>query len=137
MCRGLIDEPTQACIQLLWWFGRLIANTDMHAGHLSFRPQALGDASDLPRKAGPLALAPVYDMLPMAYAPMAGGEVPPRVFEPALPQPQPHQRQVWLQACWLAQQFWSTPAMDNRISDVFRGLCADNARVLLELAGRV
>jgi hypothetical protein len=126
---GLIDQPTQACIQLLWWFGRLIANTDMHAGNLSFRPQALGDASDLPRKAGPLALAPVYDMLPMAYAPLAGGEVPPRVFEPALPQPD--QRQVWLQACCLAQQFWSTAAIDNRISDGYRRVCADNARVLL------
>ena len=41
----------------LWWFGRLIANTDMHTGHLGFRPLHT------------LALAPAYDLLPMLHAP--------------------------------------------------------------------
>ncbi|MET0961344.1 MAG: type II toxin-antitoxin system HipA family toxin YjjJ [Noviherbaspirillum sp.] len=52
---------TQACaddIARVWHFGQLIANTDMHEGNLSFRPG--------------LSLAPVYDMLPMAYAPVRG-----------------------------------------------------------------
>ena len=52
---GLIEPDDVDRIQCLWWFGRLIANTDMHTGNLSFRPQ------------GTLALAPIYDMLPMLY----------------------------------------------------------------------
>ncbi|MBL0149263.1 MAG: type II toxin-antitoxin system HipA family toxin YjjJ [Ideonella sp.] len=132
---GLIDEAMQAQIEWLGWFGRLIANTDMHAGNLSFRPQPLGGADHRPRQPGPLALAPAYDMLPMAYAPLAGGEVAPRNFEPALPQP--HQRGVWLQAGEMAQQFWARAATDSRISDGFRRVCRDNARTLLRLLDQV
>jgi hypothetical protein len=50
---------------LLYAFGTLIGNTDMHAGNLSF-------VSDQGR---PYALSPAYDMLPMAFSPTAGGEV--------------------------------------------------------------
>jgi len=51
---------------LLYAFGRLIGNTDMHFGNLSFM-------SDHGR---PYSLAPAYDMLPMAFAPKAGGDIP-------------------------------------------------------------
>jgi hypothetical protein len=44
-------------IQAIWWFGRLIGNTDMHLGNLAFVPG--------------LNVAPVYDMLPAMYAPFA------------------------------------------------------------------
>lgn len=47
-------------------FGTLIGNTDMHPGNLSF-------VTDSGR---PCALAPAYDMLPMAFAPRASGELP-------------------------------------------------------------
>ena len=36
---GLLAPADVERIQRLWWFGRLIANTDMHTGNLSFRPQ--------------------------------------------------------------------------------------------------
>jgi serine/threonine protein kinase HipA of HipAB toxin-antitoxin module len=62
-------------IHRLWWFGKLIANTDLHNDNLSFVPQ------------GGFKLAPVYDMLPMLYAPLPGGEVPSRKFAPP-PAPQ-------------------------------------------------
>lgn len=52
-----------------------IANTDVHTGNLSFRPQAQ------------LELAPAYDMLPMLYAPLPNGEVPALTFEPPPPLP--------------------------------------------------
>src|SRR5882757_8490770 len=87
----LIDAPTVAAVEHLWWFGRLIANTDMHLANLSFHVQ------------DSLRLAPTYDMLPMAYAPLAGGEVPPRDFAPALPLPS--QRAVWLAVCGVAVDF--------------------------------
>lgn len=120
---GLVAPATSEAIERLWWFGRLIANTDMHTGNVSF----LLD--------GALRLAPAYDMLPMAYAPLAGGEVPPRTFEPPLPQPQ--QRATWQVACAAAVGFWSTAASDRRISEGFRRECAVNAQRLQEIVGRV
>jgi hypothetical protein len=121
---GLLQAQDTARIELLWWFGRLIANTDMHTGNLSFRPTA-----------GQLALAPAYDMLPMLYAPLPGGEVPAREFEPPLPLPQ--QRPVWLAACTEALGVWQAAAADSRISAGFRALCRRNAERLLLLADRV
>lgn len=120
---GLLAAADVDRIQLLWWFGRLIANTDMHTGNLSFRPQ------------GTLALAPVYDMVPMLYAPLPGGEVPVRSFDPPLPLPP--QRAVWSAACTAALGFWARAAQDTRISAEFRALCAGNAQRLEAVAPHV
>jgi hypothetical protein len=119
----LIDAAGVAAIDLLWWFGRLIANTDMHPGNLSFHVQDT------------LRLAPTYDMLPMAYAPLAGGEVPPRSFSPPLPLPS--QRAVWLAACGVAVDFWTGAASDTRISESFRRICRGNAERLTGIADKV
>jgi len=54
---GLLASASAAAI------ARLIANTDMHLGNLTFHVE------------GTFRLAPAYDMLPMAYAPLPGGEV--------------------------------------------------------------
>ena len=113
---GLLTADAAARVERLWWFGRLIANTDMHTGNLSFRPHAM------------LALAPAYDMLPMRYAPLAGGEVPPREFEPPLPLPP--QRTVWTEACKAAHGFWTAAARDARIGEAFRRVCEGNAQRL-------
>ena len=120
---GLLPAEQAHSIQCLRCFGRLIANTDMHGGNLSFRPQTT------------LALAPVYDMLPMAYAPLPGGEVPVRSFDPPLPLPQ--QRPTWTAAWSAAVSFWTQAARDARISEAFRRVCAANARHLQQLAERV
>ena len=48
---------------LLWAFGTLIGNTDMHAGNLSF----------ISGHDRPYHLAPAYDMLPMGFAPRSSG----------------------------------------------------------------
>lgn len=92
------------------WFGRLIANTDMHTGNLSFVPEG-----------GRLRLAPVYDMLPMRYAPLAGGEAPPLTTSD-LPLPQPDERDDWQAAAALARHFWATVAGAQDISEPFRTL---------------
>jgi hypothetical protein len=107
----------------LWWFGRLIANTDMHTGNLSFHPQ------------GTLLLAPAYDMLPMLYAPLRGGELPTRAFEPPLPLPP--ERPVWAAACAAAVSFWTRASKDDRISAAFKTVCAANAKRLRQIAERV
>jgi hypothetical protein len=59
---------------LLHAFGTLTGNTDMHPGNLSFVTD--GDH--------PYELAPAYDMLPMAFAPRASGELPNNLPAPTL-----------------------------------------------------
>lgn len=103
----LLDASQVEQIARIWWFGHLIGNTDMHTGNLSFVPQG-----------GALGLAPAYDMLPMMYAPMAGGEVPARAFEPAWPKPA--ERAVWVQACQAALSFWDAVLRDARIGNAFK-----------------
>ncbi len=119
--KGVIDETARDSIELLWHFGQLIANSDMHEGNLSFLPG--------------LRVAPAYDMLPMLYAPVRGVELPPRSFEPALPLPA--ERTHWQAAATAAQQFWNDASQDNRVSAVFRDTCARNARHLTDLLDRL
>ncbi len=123
---GCLDAGTVQRIAQLWWFGRLIANSDMHTGNLSFQPQ---------QASGLLALAPAYDMLPMLYAPLAGGELPVRGFEPPLPLPP--QRSTWMTACSAALEFWHGAAKDSRISAAFQTVCRANAGKLQNVADRV
>ena len=120
---GLLTPDDVERIRHLWWFGRLIANTDMHTGNLSFVPQ------------GTLALAPTYDMVPMLYAPLPGGEIAKRVFDPPLPLPP--QRAVWAAAHTAAMIFWTRAALDTRISETFRRTCATNVEQLHQAADRV
>ncbi len=107
----LIDKLTAESMRSLWFFGKLIGNTDMHAGNISFRPT----------EAGRLELTPSYDMLPMRYAPFRGGEVPPQtdiqVFRPI-----PGNEHLYNSAKNAAIAFWNTVSSDNQISDEFRNI---------------
>ena len=111
---GWLPAEAVGQVALIWWFGRLIANTDMHEGNLSFHPG--------------LSLAPVYDMLPMRYAPLRGGEVPPQPYEPALPLPT--DALEWHRAAMAAIAYWTRCAGDARISNSFQAICAENAATL-------
>ena len=79
--------------ELLWAFGTLIGNTDMHAGNLSFM-------SDTGR---PYTLAPAYDMTPMAFAPTTGGDLPQRPLN--LHIADQVSARAWQQALPLAESF--------------------------------
>ncbi|MBI5255484.1 MAG: type II toxin-antitoxin system HipA family toxin YjjJ [Burkholderiales bacterium] len=125
---GLVDEADRERIARLWWFGRLIANTDMHTGNLSFRPVHTEAGHDR------LVLAPAYDMLPMLHAPLPGGELPTGAFEVALPLPT--QREAWMQACAAAIGFWRLATRDDRISPAFRRVCGANLALLERVAQR-
>jgi len=120
---GLLGAESVRQVELLWWFGQLIANTDMHLGNLSFRVAPV------------LALTPAYDMLPMLYAPQRGGEVPPQDFAPPLPSFA--QAEVWRTAATHAIEFWQQASDDPRISQPFRATCAANAQRVRSLAERV
>ncbi|MCA0325441.1 MAG: type II toxin-antitoxin system HipA family toxin YjjJ [Proteobacteria bacterium] len=111
----LLAEGAEAAAAVLWWFGRLIGNSDMHLGNLSLRPRG-----------GLFSLAPAYDMLPMRHAPLAGGELPPLgLLEPALPLPT--ERTAWWPAAEAAGVFWRRVAEDARASDALRTQAQANA----------
>ncbi|MFM9969097.1 MAG: type II toxin-antitoxin system HipA family toxin YjjJ [Burkholderiales bacterium] len=120
---GLLRIEVISAVQRLWWYGRLIGNTDMHLGNLSLYIEK------------PLRLAPAYDMLPMTYAPLPGGEVPPREFSPPLPLPE--QRDVWNTACEAALDFWRRAGADTRISEPFQRLSTANGIRLEQIASKI
>jgi hypothetical protein len=113
-----LDAESVSLVRRLWWFGKLIANTDMHEGNLSFHSG--------------LTVAPAYDMLPMLYAPLRGGEVPPQTFAPAMPLPT--EMADWRLAARAAIGYWRRCANDTRISVEFRVVCGENAGVLAQVA---
>jgi hypothetical protein len=71
-----------------------------------------------------------YDMLPMLYAPLSGGEVPVREFIAAFPLPQ--QTETWQTAYTAALYFWELASQDKRISGSFREICKRNHDILAE-----
>ena len=97
--------------QLLFCFGRLIANSDMHTGNISF----FNDGQT------PFALAPAYDQLPMAYHSdkqdivliTVDGDLPDRSWTEALP---------------LALRFWRTLAEQPLLSELFRNIAMQMLR---------
>ncbi len=119
LAHGWIDPRAPELLRAIWAFGKLIGNSDMHKGNLSFVP-------------GPcLQVAPAYDMLPMMYAPLAGGELAATAFGPGLPTPR--NRDAWLLAHHAACGFWQAAANDQRISAPFRNVCARNGAELERL----
>ncbi len=63
---GQVRAEAADAAEMLWAFGTLIGNTDMHSGNLSFFPEP----------GRPCEIAPAYDMGPMAFAPRNGGGLP-------------------------------------------------------------
>jgi len=119
---GFISESVQREIEMLWWFGKLIGNTDMHLGNLSFT------FSCNAKQFESLLLSPVYDMLPMMYSPLSGGEIPKRQFIPQLPLPR--EADSWNEAYQAAKEFWRIASVDERISSSFRTICLENLKKL-------
>jgi hypothetical protein len=107
-----IDRHAYQHIALYWAFGRLIGNSDMHHGNLSFlRPT--------PR---PVVLAPLYDMLPMAFAPASSGNMRQDALEIRLGHDV--SGAIWRQAELMALTFWQRTAEHNDISKEFRAIAA-------------
>jgi hypothetical protein len=101
-------------------FGALIANTDRHFGNLAFY-----DHYD-----GRFKLAPIYDMLPMLFAP-EHSQIVSRVFSP--PDPTSDTVHAYGRARMLAEKYWRACADDDRISKEFRALCTTCGATLQSL----
>ena len=138
--RGWLSAQEAEQLARLWHFGQLIGNSDMHDGNLSFQLSTGPSGSDgaggpqlssqrsVTRQGPSLRLAPVYDMLPMRYAPVQGMELLMRDITPRLPLPS--EQAAWQVAARAALVFWQTSAEDPRISAGFRQVCGGNAGVL-------
>ena len=119
---GLLPADDADALVRRWCFGRQIGNTDMHFGNASVW---FGDD-------GPFRLAPVYDMLPMLFAPGSQGEVVPRDFSLAPPLPQWHA--AWQAVTPWALEFWQRVEADVTISVDFRQRAAQARSRVVEIA---
>ena len=102
-----IDEEYIVALDM---YGELIANSDRHLGNLSCF--ASDDFSSF-------KLAPVYDMLPMLFAPV-DGQIVERKFDPKL---FIGSFALWNKAFAVALEFWSRASNHERISADFRKIC--------------
>lgn len=104
---NLIPAEDAENLVLIDTFGALIANSDRHFGNVTLFDDY----------AGRFRLAPVYDMLPMLFAPQ-DGQIIEREFEP--PPPTAENLGVWQRARDLAENYWTRVAADPRVSNEFR-----------------
>jgi hypothetical protein len=120
---GVVSPEAADASELLWAFGVLMGNTDMHAGNLSF-------VSDTGR---PYHLAPAYDMTPMAFAPNSGGKLNNTI--PSLALHASVRNDIWRQALALAQSYLTALRDCNQFSDGFQ-VCIDALEVHLNSASQ-
>lgn len=106
---SLLSNEDAERIRFLDAFGALIANTDRHFGNVTL----------FDHHQGKLELAPVYDMLPMLFAPQ-DGQLVARQFE--LVPARAGWLAVWAGARALAEIYWDRVAHEPRISADFRQL---------------
>lgn len=98
--------------ELLWAFGSLIGNSDMHNGNLSF----------ISEHGRPYGLAPAYDMTPMAFAPTSSGRLPDAIAAITLNSCVSNEN--WRKAQQMALQYLASLRATNRFNAEFQ-VCID------------
>lgn len=122
---GHVETNAVAGAALLWAFGTLIGNTDMHAGNLSF----------VSHHGRPYQLAPAYDVLPMGFAPSRGGAIvntlPPASLSAAV------DGATWREALHLAGMYWAKVSESADFSSSFSPCIEAMRRHIDEAASRI
>ncbi|RTE85855.1 MULTISPECIES: type II toxin-antitoxin system HipA family toxin YjjJ [Gammaproteobacteria] len=104
----VVTRQAELDTQWVWAFGQLISNSDMHLGNLSV----------LVDEGRPYQLAPIYDMLPMYFAPKANGDLP---SEPRVTQINSVvSKESWQVAFELAVSYWQRVLACDEISTHFK-----------------
>lgn len=118
----IVTEQALVHSKIAWAFGQLIANSDMHLGNLSV----------LNVRGRPYDLAPIYDMLPMHFAPTSAGDLPtqPRNINLCLQVDRVH----WELAHPLALALWQQVIEHPSISDHFKILARLQLSVVKDFA---
>ena len=119
--QGLVTREAAEATEVLWAFGVLIGNTDMHGGNLSF----------VSEQGRPYHIAPAYDMTPMAFAPSSSGKLPGSV--PAVALHASVRNDHWRQAQAMAQSYLAALRMCPDFSAEFQ-VCLDALANHLDIA---
>lgn len=106
LCRAeVVTSDAQTHTAMLYAFGTLVGNTDMHSGNVSF----------VAEHGRPYTPAPAYDMLPMAFAPRSGGaivnEIPAASLNPSV------SVGIWRNAAKMAEDYVRRLEADARFSE--------------------
>ena len=120
---ALLGAEDAERLAVLDTFGALIANTDRHFGNVTLFDDYIGA----------FRLAPVYDMLPMLFAPQ-DGHIVERAFTP--PGPTAATLAAWPRARTMAEEYWRRLMEDDRIGEDFRGHSASALRAIRDLPAR-
>ena len=119
---GQIGPEAADGANLLWAFGTLIGNSDMHSGNLSF----------IAEQGPPCSIAPAYDMSTMAFAPRSGGGIPDIISEATIHASVPNE--TWRRAEQLARAFLARVMAATGFSRRF-GPCVAALEHHIETAG--
>jgi hypothetical protein len=109
---GQIEPQAVEFAALLWAFGTLIGNTDMHNGNLSF----------IAEHGRPYAIAPAYDMTVMGFAPRSGGGLPDSIAPASIMADVSND--IWRQAGVLASEFLNRVRASTAFSPRFAACVA-------------
>ena len=104
---GVVEPQAVEQTEILWAFGTLIANGDMHGGNLSFMAE----------QGRPYQIAPAYDMTCMSFAPGAGGELAVRALPLHINNEVP--ASAWKRALPMATDFLDRLRANPCLSDGF------------------
>jgi hypothetical protein len=119
--QGVITPDAAEGAELLWAFGALIGNSDMHNGNLSFTSE----------HGRPYALAPAYDMTPMSFKPESSGRLPNAIQPMTLHTSVSNEN--WRRAQTLAMKYLSALRASDQFSVEFQ-VCMDALATHLESA---
>lgn len=119
--QGVITPDAADVAEILWAFGSLIGNSDMHSGNLSF----------VSEHGRPYSLAPAYDMTPMSFAPTSSGRLPDAIHPIKLHSSV--RTESWLRARELATNYLSSLLASDQFSLDFQA-CIDSIETHLASA---
>jgi len=119
----VITEEAHASACLLYAYGCLIGNTDMHHGNLAF----------LSTQGRPYEIAPAFDILPMTFKPGSGGQIT-NTVQP-VPLHSALTSNTWRPALGIAQEFLQRLQNDVRLSSDFMS-CLNALEEHLEIMAR-
>ncbi|NOT64599.1 MAG: type II toxin-antitoxin system HipA family toxin YjjJ [Methylotenera sp.] len=120
-----IQQDAADGANLLWAFGTLIGNSDMHNGNLSF----------ISEHGRPYSIAPAYDMTPMSFAPRTGGGLSDSISEANIHISVPSE--TWLRAEELARIFLTSVKAEGRFSQRFETCVAALERHIMIASAKI
>jgi len=121
--QGAVTPEAAEAAEVLWAFGALIGNTDMHAGNLSW----------VSEHGRPYDIAPAYDMTPMTFAPSNSGKLPNTV--PAITLHASVRNDHWRTAQAMAQSYLAALRASSQFSADFE-ICIDALAAHMESASK-